>query len=102
MGRRGQKFFIRLAISAGVAIASPALAAGLVVGTSAAASAGVDGLGNAIYPADASADTADISDSSPAVATHGPTKLTVLAGNDAAAWASAHSVHVEFAKRKPH
>jgi hypothetical protein len=99
MGRTRQKFLIRLAISASVAIASPAIAAGLVAGTSAAASAGAEGLGNTIYPADVSAGSS--SDSSPAMATHGPAKLSVLAGTDDAAWASAHSVHVDFAKRKP-
>jgi hypothetical protein len=41
------------------------------------------------------------SDASPFIATHGPAKLSVLVGNDKAAWESAHSVHVDF-RRKPH
>jgi hypothetical protein len=40
------------------------------------------------------------SDSSPFIATHAPAKLSVLVGNDQAAWDSAHSVHVDF-RRHP-
>jgi hypothetical protein len=99
MGRTGQKFFMQVAISAAVAIATPAIAASLVVGTSAAASAGTETIGS-VYPTDDGAAPAINSDAPPFIATHGPTKLSVLVGNDEAAWDSAHSVHVDF-RRHP-
>lgn len=96
MGRRGQKFFAHLAISAVAAIVTPAMAAGLVAG----ASAGTQALSSAIYPSNDPAGSAINTDTSPYIATHEPAKLSVLVGNDAAAIASAHSVHVDF-RRSP-
>ena len=99
MGKAGQKFIIRFTISAMVAIATPALAAGLVAGASVAASAGGEAIDTAVYPA-ASAATPDInSDTSPFVATRDPARLSALAGNDDIARDSVHSVHVNFARR---
>jgi hypothetical protein len=100
MGRTGQKFLMQVAISAAVAIATPAIAAGLVAGASAAASAGTETISSAIYSTDEGAGPSINSDASPFIATHGPAKLSVLVGNDKAAWDSAHSVHVDF-RRHP-
>jgi len=95
MGEAGQRFFMQLAISAVVAVATPALAAGLVAGASVAASVGGDALNGAIGPGAA---TPDIdSDPSPYIATHDPARLSALAGNDDAARESVRSVHVRFA-----
>jgi len=96
MGRRGQKFLVHFAFSAIAAVVTPAMAAGLVAGTS----AGTEAIGSAVYPAEDPAGPAINGDSSPFVATHGPAKLSVLVGNDKAAWDSAHSVHVDF-RRHP-
>jgi hypothetical protein len=101
MGRTGQKFLFHLAISAVAAVTTPAIAAGLMAGTSAAASTDAAAVSSAIYSADEAAGASVNSDPSPFVATHGPAKLSVLVGNDQAAWESAHSVHVDF-RRKPH
>lgn len=96
MGREKRRFFIHFALSALAAVVTPAMAAGLVAG----ASAGTQALTGTIYPSDDMAGSAIDADASPHVATHGPTKLSVLVGNDAAAKASAHSVHVDF-RRSP-
>jgi hypothetical protein len=98
MGRTGQRFLVHLAFSAAAAVVTPALAAGLVAG----ASAGTQAIGSAIYPSDNDANAAAGADTGAQMATHAPAKLSVLAGNDERAWESAHSVHVEFAKRSPH
>jgi len=100
MGRTGQKFLLHLAISAVVAVATPAIAVGFMASTSAAASADTPTVSNAIYSTDDEVGTSINSDPSPSIATHGPAKLSVLVGNDKAAWESAHSVHVDF-RRKP-
>ena len=100
MGRTGQRFLVQLAVSAIVAIATPAIAAGVLAGASAAASADTETIRTAIYPADEVVGDTINSDSSPLIATHAPAKLSVLVGNDQAAWDSAHSVHVDF-RRHP-
>lgn len=90
----GQRFLTQLAISTVVAIASPAVAAGLLTGASVVASTN-NSPGSAIYSTDSAAGAAAAnSEAPPFVATHAPAKLSVLVGNDDAAWASAHSVHV--------
>ena len=94
MGRRVHRFFVHVAFSAAAAIVTPAMAAGLMAG----ASAGTQALSGAIYPSDDAVGSEIHSDPSPLAATHGPAKLSVLAGNDAAAKASARSVHVDFAR----
>ncbi len=66
------------------------------------AAAAVIAVGSAIYPPDNDASAAAGADTGAQTATHAPAKLSVLAGNDEQAWESAHSVHVEFAKRSPH
>lgn len=99
MGRKGQRFLIHLAVSAAVAIVTPAIAAGVLAGTSAAASADTETISAAIYQTDEIAGQSINSDSSPFIATHAPAKLSVLVGNDKAAWESAHSVHVDFRHR---
>lgn len=96
MGRKNRRLIIHFTLSALAAIVTPAMAAGLVAG----ASAGTQALTGAIYPSDDIAGSAIGADASPYVATHEPTKLSVLVGNDAAARASAHSVHVDF-RRSP-
>ena len=101
MGRTGWKLIGHLAALALTVIATPTVAAGLIASTSAAAEAGTETIGHAIYPKEYPVGPAINSDSSPFIATHGPAKLSVLAGNDEAAWESAHSVHVDF-RRKPH
>lgn len=96
MGKAGQRFLTQLAVSAIVAIATPALAAALVVGASEAASAGSEGMNGAINPP---VEAADInSGASPYIATHGPARLSALAGNDEVARQSVRSVHVSFAR----
>jgi hypothetical protein len=95
-----KRFLIHLSISALAALATPAIAAGLVIGT-----------GQVFYVADSSTPgiaTASVpTDQAPAAnrlrenyATHEPARLSPLAGNDKAAWDSAHAVHVQF-KQKP-
>lgn len=96
MGRRGQKFLTHLAFSAIAAVITPAMAAGLVAG----ASAGTEAIGNALYPSDSDIAAAAGAESSVPVATHAPTKLSVLSGNDKEAWASVHAIHVDF-RRHP-
>ncbi len=91
----GRKFLLQLAISTVAAIVTPAMAAGLVPG----ASAGAEAVGSTMYPSDDAVGPAVNVDTSPYIATHGPAKLSVLVGNDKAAWESAHSVHVDFRRR---
>lgn len=99
MGRVGQKFFMRLALSAVAAVATPAIAAGLVTGASVATSAGTDAISSVVGTD--GGDIAGPQDQSANVATHGPAQLSVLAGNGNEAWQSVHSVHVVFPHR-PH
>lgn len=101
MGRVGQKFMMRLAISAVAAVATPAIAAGLVTGASVATSAGSDALSSAVGTAGDLAATTTDADEALNVATHAPVQLSVLAGNGDNAWKSVHSVHVVFPHR-PH
>jgi hypothetical protein len=96
MGRKNRRLFIQFALLALTAAVMPAMAAGLAAG----ASAGTQALTGTIYPSDDIAGAAIDGDASPYIATHAPTKLSVLVGNDAAAMASAHSVHVDF-RRSP-
>jgi hypothetical protein len=94
-------FFTQLTISALVAVATPALAAGLMTGVSATGSASDVVLTPTIATSDAGAGAPVSADPSLlVVASHGPARLSALAGDDDAAWSSAHAVHVEFAKRK--
>lgn len=99
MGRKN-RFAMQLTISAIVAITTPAVAAGLVAGTSVAMQSRNTAINNAIYST-ADSDAGAAADSAPVQASHAPTRLSVLVGNDKAAWESARSVHVIFT-RKPH
>ncbi|HEX3675483.1 MAG TPA: hypothetical protein VHU87_14530 [Rhizomicrobium sp.] len=93
MTNKFRRILMQLAISATVAIATPALAAGLVEGVSAATST-VAGA-NTILPDDTGGGSATLA-AAPAdshVATHAPLRLSALAGEDDAAWADARSVH---------
>ncbi len=94
MGNKAQKFLIHLAISAVVAAATPAIAAGLVTGASMAATAGETDNASTIVGSDAMSGGSINSETSPVIATHGPARLSALAGTDDKAWASAHEVHV--------
>jgi hypothetical protein len=87
---------MQFGISAIVALTTPAVAAGLVAGTSVAVQTSNAAIGDAIYSTqdDAAPPAAT------AEATHGPARLSVLVGNDQAAWDSAHSVHVSFSHPK--
>ena len=98
MGRTGQRFLVHLTFSAAAAIITPAMAAGLVAG----ASAGTQAISSAIYPSDNDESAAGDAGIGAQVATRAPTKLSVLAGNDAQAWESARSVHVKFTRHSPH
>jgi hypothetical protein len=93
-----RRLLMQIAISAGVAIVTPAAAAGLIEGVSAAATTVADATApnQSIYPDQG----ADAETAPAAVATHAPTRLSALAGSDATAWADVgHPVHVS---RKPH
>jgi hypothetical protein len=92
-----KRFAMQFAISALVAVATPAVAAGLVAGTSVAMQTGNAAIGNAIY---STSDSDAGPQADPQQASHAPARLSVLVGNDKAAWESAHSVHVIFS-RKP-
>ena len=94
------RFAVQLAISALVALAKPAVAAGLVAGTSVAMQSGNAAIDHAIFST-ADSDAGTQPDAASAEASHAPTRLSVLVGNDKAAWESARSVHVIFI-RKPH
>ena len=94
------RFAMQFAISAIVAVTTPAVAAGLVAGTSVAMQSGSAAVNNAIYPA-TEGDAGTQADAAPGQASHAPARLSILVGNDDAAWKSAHSVHVNFT-RKPH
>lgn len=94
-----KRFAMQFTISALVAVATPAVAAGLVAGTSVAMQTSNAAIGNAIYST-SDADAGPQTDSQQG-ASHAPARLSVLVGNDKAAWDSAHSVHVVFT-RKPH
>jgi hypothetical protein len=91
---------MQFAISAIVAVATPAVAAGLVAGTSVAMQSGNAAINNAIYST-ADSDSGAQADAVPKEASHAPARLSILVGNDKAAWESAHSVHVDFS-HKPH
>jgi hypothetical protein len=93
MTSKFRRTLMQLAISAAVAVATPAVAAGLVEGVSAATNTVADA--NSILPTDT-----DGGSSTPAaapadshVATRAPLRLSALAGEDDAAWADAKSVH---------
>jgi hypothetical protein len=68
-----RRFAVRFLISAGVAVATPALAAGVVVGVSAAATTVAD----VTQAPDTQANNAGVNGR---VATHGPARLSVLVG----------------------
>jgi hypothetical protein len=95
MGRTGQRFLVHLAFSAAAAVITPAMAAGLIAGTS----AGTEAIGSTVISSDAGAGASDL-DGGAHVATRAPTPLSVLAGNNKQAWASVHTVHVDF-RRSP-
>ncbi len=97
----GKKFFIQIGISAFVAVATPALAAGVMAGATVMASTSdSDALvqGAPAYAPDVAAGGSDRIADEPQSATHGPKRLSALAGDDKAAWDSAHAVHVTWRK----
>lgn len=95
MRESSKRFLTHLSISALAAVATPAIAAGLVVGTQQAVSvADSDPLGTTSYaPTDIAPAASDVREN---YATHAPTRLSPLAGTDKQAWESAHAVHVRF------
>jgi hypothetical protein len=97
---RTKRFWMRFAISTAVAVATPAVAAGLVAGTSVAIQTSSDAVNQTIYSTQDDGGAASAPNPASVEATHGPARLTALVGNDQAAWDSAHSVHVTFT-RKP-
>ncbi len=98
MRSRLRKFSRAILFSSCVAIATPALAAGLVTGTAAAVKIVADANPVAgTEPAETSAGTpADQS----ATSTE-PRRLSDLAGSDQRAWHSARDVHPRLSTRKP-
>jgi hypothetical protein len=76
------RFAIRFLISAVVAAATPALAAGVVLGVSAAATTVADATQPGI-PDDMAANASGVNGR---VATHGPARLSVLVGDGDLAW----------------
>jgi hypothetical protein len=84
---RYRRLLMQFGISAAIAIVTPAAAAGLVEGVSAAATTVADAtIPNAsVFP---NQDAAETKPAAPAAATRAPTRLSDLAGNDATAWAS--------------
>ncbi|HEY2071895.1 MAG TPA: hypothetical protein VGG48_20220 [Rhizomicrobium sp.] len=93
MGPKLRRRLIQLAISAAVAAVTPAAAAGLVEGVSAAATTVAD----ATAPSSLLSATTAIApnDSMPGdtrIATGAPVRLSPLAGEDDTAWADANSV----------
>jgi hypothetical protein len=100
MGRT-KRFLAQFGISAVVALATPAVAAGLVAGTSVAMQTSNDAIGKAIYSTQDDSGMAAQRSPNAEQATHGPARLSALVGNDQAAWDSANSVHMNFT-RKPH
>lgn len=76
MQKHHKRFAIRFLISAAVAVATPALAAGVVVGVSAAATTVAD----VTQPGIPDVRTSDVGVNG-RVATHGPARLSVLVGN---------------------
>jgi hypothetical protein len=78
----------QLAISAAIAVVTPAAAAGLMSGVSAAATTVAEASAPVVLTGDRDAALAD-----PQPATHAPARLSPLAGNDEVAWADARSVH---------
>jgi len=94
MNAKYRRLSMQLAISAAVAIVTPAAAAGLVEGVSVAATTMADATApNQTVYQDPGAAAAK---NTVPVATHAPTRLSTLAGNDDAAWADAG-----HAARKP-
>jgi|GEM_PF-1840375 len=96
MLRIGKKFLIQIGISAFVAVATPALAAGVMAATVMVSASDSDSAmpGTPAYAPDMAAGGSDRITDQPQRATHAPTRLSILAGNDKAAWDSANSVHV--------
>ena len=90
------RFVKQFAISAIVAVTTPAVAAGLVAGTSVAMQN--SNLASAVYSTTDDVGSPPADDASKQ-ASHAPMRLSVLAGNDKAAWDSAHSVHVNFSHK---
>jgi hypothetical protein len=98
MNAKYRRLWMQFAISAAVAIVTPAAAAGLVEGVSTAATTMADATApNQIADQDQSG-AAD--KNAVPVATHAPTRLSTLAGNDGAAWTDAG--HPAPARRSPH
>jgi hypothetical protein len=85
MNAKYRRLSMRLAISAAVALVTPAAAAGLVEGVSVAATTVAD----ATAPNQAAYQDqgGEAGKNAVPVATHAPTRLSALAGNDDAAWA---------------
>jgi len=91
-----KRFLMQISISAFVAVATPALTAGLMVGAQQVADA-------ASTPVSISANlTRDTNKSATANSRHAtrpPARLSPLAGDDKAAWENANSIHVQFKRR---
>jgi hypothetical protein len=81
---KNRRFLMHLAISAGVAVVTPAAAAGFFAGVSAAASTVADA-----DPSIVNADPIAAPQNDSQIATHAPTRLSALAGSDDTAWAFA-------------
>lgn len=92
MKAKYRRTLMQFAISAAVATVTPALAAGMVEGVSAAATS----VSDAAMPATTIAPTGDVGGTAQLVdshvATHGPTRLSALAGDDETARADARDV----------
>jgi hypothetical protein len=89
MNTRFRRLLTQIAFSACVAIVTPAAAAGLVEGVSAAATTVADATSPMPSIAPDSVGGAPVDSH---VATRAPARLSALAGSDDAAWADAHSV----------
>ena len=99
MRKSAKRLAVQVSLSAIVAVATPAVAAGLVAGTSVALETSNTAIGSTIYPKNDSATTDG--NTATETATHGPARLSALAGTDREAWNSARAVHMNFV-RKPH
>jgi len=84
-----RRTLMQFAISAAVAIVTPAAAAGIVEGVSQTASAVADATAPSIVSNDVGGGQSAAQASDSRVATHAPMRLSDLAGDDDVAWASA-------------
>jgi hypothetical protein len=92
MTSKFRRTLMQLAISAAVAVATPAVAAGIVEGVSAATNSVADV--TSIVPSDNGGGAASVAAPTDShIATHAPLRLSALAGEDDTAWADARSAH---------